>query len=64
MQLLEKDCEQFREELSSLKTYIDEKLEKRDQQLMETVREMQEQKGILLEIKAKQKKKWWQFWLK
>ncbi|WP_242291314.1 DUF3967 domain-containing protein [Bacillus cereus group sp. BfR-BA-01312] len=64
VQLLEKDREQFREELSSLKTYIDEKLEKRDQQLMETVREMQEQKGILLEIKATQKKKWWQFWLK
>ncbi|MEI4605918.1 DUF3967 domain-containing protein [Bacillus cereus] len=60
LQLLEKD----REQLSSLKTYIDEKLEKRDQQLMETVREMQEQKSILLEIKETQKKKWWQFWLK
>ncbi|QTR81187.1 DUF3967 domain-containing protein (plasmid) [Bacillus cytotoxicus] len=44
--------------------YIDERLERRDQQLMSAIREMQEEKRVLLETAATQKKKWWQFWLK
>ncbi|TKI43430.1 DUF3967 domain-containing protein [Bacillus mycoides] len=44
--------------------YIDERLERRDQQLMSAIRESQEEKRVLLEIAATQKKKWWQFWLK
>lgn len=44
--------------------YIDERLEKRDQQFMNAIREMQEEKRVLLEIAAATKKKWWQFWIK
>lgn len=43
--------------------YIDEKLEKRDQQLMSVIREIQDQKRVMLEVAA-DKKKWWQFWRK
>ncbi|MDM5430780.1 DUF3967 domain-containing protein [Bacillus mycoides] len=44
--------------------YIDERLERRDQQIMSVIREIQEEKRVLLEIATTQKKKWWQFWLK
>jgi len=44
--------------------YIDERLERRDQHLMSAIREIQEEKRVLLEIAATQKRKWWQFWLK
>ncbi|MFI8709917.1 DUF3967 domain-containing protein [Bacillus sp. NPDC077411] len=54
--------QQFQEEIQELKTYIDEKLEKRDSELMNLIREIQDQKRIILE--TKNKKKWWQFWRK
>ncbi|MGH1183863.1 DUF3967 domain-containing protein [Bacillus paranthracis] len=42
---------------------MDEKLEKRDQQLMGAIREMQEEKRVLLETAStKQDKKWYEFW--
>jgi len=39
--------------------YINSKLEERDQQLMESIREIQEAKN---QLAATQQKKWWQFW--
>ncbi|MFY0147720.1 MULTISPECIES: DUF3967 domain-containing protein [Bacillus cereus group] len=42
--------------------YIDERLERRDQQLMSAIREMQEEKRVLLETAATKKKTWWKFW--
>ncbi|MGH0709247.1 DUF3967 domain-containing protein [Bacillus paranthracis] len=49
--------------LDDQQRYIDEKLEKRDQQLMGAIREMQEEKRVLLETAStKQDKKWYEFW--
>lgn len=42
--------------------YIDERLEKRDQQLMSAIREIQEEKRVLLETAAAKQKPWWKFW--
>ncbi|MBJ8127342.1 DUF3967 domain-containing protein [Bacillus cereus] len=42
--------------------YIDERLERRDQQLMGAIREIQEDKRVLLETAATNKKPWWKFW--
>ncbi|MBG9517035.1 DNA-binding protein [Bacillus thuringiensis] len=42
--------------------YIDERLERRDQQLMSAMRKMQEEKHVLLETAATNKKPWWRFW--
>lgn len=42
--------------------YIDERLERRDQQLMSAIREIQEEKRALLETAATNKKPWWRFW--
>ncbi|MCU4959824.1 DUF3967 domain-containing protein [Bacillus cereus] len=42
--------------------YIDERLERRDQQLMSAIREIQEEKRALLETAATKKKPWWRFW--
>ena len=39
--------------------YINSKLEERDQQLMESIREIQEAKN---QLAATQQKKWWKFW--
>jgi transcriptional regulator of heat shock response len=41
---------------------IDERLERRDQQLMSAIRKMQEEKRVLLETAATNKKPWWRFW--
>lgn len=48
--------------LDEQQRYIDERLEKRDQQLMGAIREMQEEKRVLLETAATNKKPWWRFW--
>lgn len=48
--------------LDEQQRYIDERLEKRDQQLMSAIREMQEEKRVLLETAASNKKPWWKFW--
>lgn len=48
--------------LDEQQRYIDEKLDKRDQQLMGAIREMQEEKRVLLETAATNKKPWWRFW--
>lgn len=49
--------------LDDQQRYIDEKLEKRDQQLMGAIREMQEEERVLLETaSASQEKKWYKFW--
>nr|WP_257145996.1 DUF3967 domain-containing protein [Bacillus thuringiensis] len=42
--------------------YIDERLERRDQQIMGAIREIQEDKRVLLETAATNKKPWWKFW--
>ncbi|MBJ8031066.1 DUF3967 domain-containing protein [Bacillus cereus group sp. N21] len=52
---------QMAKKLDEQQQYIDEKLEKRDQLLMQTIRETQEQKA-LLETAATNKKPWWRFW--
>ncbi|WP_231692090.1 DUF3967 domain-containing protein [Bacillus cereus] len=48
--------------LDEQQRYTDEKLEKRDQKLMGAIREMQEEKRVLLESAATKKKPWWRFW--
>ncbi|PHE83680.1 DNA-binding protein [Bacillus toyonensis] len=49
--------------LDDQQRYIDEKLEKRDQQLIGAIREIQEEKRVLLETAStKQDKKWFEFW--
>ncbi|WP_257141371.1 DUF3967 domain-containing protein [Bacillus toyonensis] len=53
---------QMAKKLDDQQRYIDEKLEKRDQQLMGAIREMQEEKRMLLETAATNKKPWWRFW--
>ncbi|WP_144559949.1 DUF3967 domain-containing protein [Bacillus thuringiensis] len=64
MKQLQQENKKLCEEFNGLKSYVDEKLEKRDEQLTSTIREIQEQKRIMQEIAATQKKKWWQFWRK
>ncbi|MFE7378505.1 DUF3967 domain-containing protein [Bacillus cereus] len=64
MKQLQQENKKLYEEFNGLKSYVDEKLEKRDEQLTSTIREIQEQKRIMQEIAETQKKKWWQFWRK
>ncbi|WP_242225415.1 DUF3967 domain-containing protein [Bacillus cereus group sp. BfR-BA-01380] len=52
---------QMAKKLDDQQRYIDERLEKRDQLLMQTIRDSQEQKA-LLEAAATNKKSWWRFW--
>uniref|UniRef100_UPI00402A62E4 DUF3967 domain-containing protein n=1 Tax=Bacillus sp. DX2.2 TaxID=3073452 RepID=UPI00402A62E4 len=54
--------EKLTHKLDAQQRYIDEKLEKRDQQLMSVIREIQEEKKILLETAATKKKPWWKLW--
>lgn len=56
---LEQHKKQYEEQLETMKKYIDTKLEERDRQLMELVRDTQETKKM---IAAAKEKKWWQFW--
>ncbi|PHE95359.1 DNA-binding protein [Bacillus pseudomycoides] len=54
---------QMTKKMDEQQRYIDERLEKRDQQLMGAIREMQEEKRVLLETdSASQEKKWYKFW--
>ncbi|SFQ92640.1 Protein of unknown function, partial [Bacillus mycoides] len=54
---------QMAKKMDEQQRYIDERLEKRDQQLMGAIREMQEEKRVLLETaSASQEKKWYKFW--
>ncbi|WP_235675295.1 DUF3967 domain-containing protein [Bacillus mycoides] len=53
---------QMAKKLDEQQRYIDERLEKRDHQLMGAIREMQEEKRMLLETAATNKKPWWRFW--
>lgn len=49
--------------LDEQQRYIDEKLDKRDQQLMGAIRDMQEEKRVLLEMASTSNdKKWYEFW--
>ncbi|MHB0802632.1 MerR family transcriptional regulator [Bacillus thuringiensis] len=45
----------IRQEMVELRKYVDESIKKRDELLLQTLREV-------LESKQKEKKKWWQFW--
>ncbi|MDM5152720.1 DUF3967 domain-containing protein [Bacillus sp. DX1.1] len=54
--------EKLTHKLDAQQRYIDEKLEKRDQQFMSVIREIQEEKKILLETAATKKKPWWKLW--
>ncbi|KFN06426.1 DUF3967 domain-containing protein [Bacillus clarus] len=55
--------QQMAKKMDDQQRYIDERLEKRDQQLMGAIREMQEEKRVLLETaSASQEKKWYKFW--
>lgn len=45
----------IRQEMEELRKYVDESIKKRDELLLQTLREV-------LESKQKKKKKWWQFW--
>ncbi|PEF33288.1 DUF3967 domain-containing protein [Bacillus wiedmannii] len=47
----------IKEEMKELRKYIDESIKKRDQLLMQTLREVLESKQT-----KKKKKRWWQFW--
>ncbi|EMA6344839.1 DUF3967 domain-containing protein [Bacillus cytotoxicus] len=53
---------QMAKKMDEQQRYIDERLEIRDQQLMSAIREMQEDKRVLLETAATKKKPWWRFW--
>ncbi|MDF9575649.1 DUF3967 domain-containing protein, partial [Bacillus cereus] len=55
--------QQMAKKMDEQQRYINEKLEKRDQQLMGAIREMQDEKRVLLETAStKQDKKWFEFW--
>lgn len=43
----------IRKEMEELRKYVDESIKKRDELLLQTLREV---------LNAKQKKRWWQFW--
>lgn len=51
----ENEIAKIKEELKELRKYVDESIKKRDELLLQTLREV-------LESKQKKKKKWWQFW--
>ncbi|MCU5408064.1 DUF3967 domain-containing protein [Bacillus cereus] len=53
---------QMAKKMDEQQRYIDERLERRDQQLMGAIREIQEEKRVLLETAAATKKPWWKFW--
>ncbi|MCQ6344231.1 hypothetical protein NPM06_32875 [Bacillus cereus] len=49
------DIAKIKQEMAELRKYVDESIKKRDELLLQTLREV-------LESKQKKKKKWWQFW--
>ena len=60
-QLIEQQQQLIQQQAASLEQKVLERLEERDKLLMQSLRETQEVKKMLLESK---KKKWWQFWKK
>lgn len=52
---------QMAKKMDEQQRYIDERLERRDQQLMGAIREIQEEKRVLLETVVSNKKPWWKF---
>ncbi|MCR8860419.1 MerR family transcriptional regulator [Bacillus pseudomycoides] len=51
----ENEIARLKQEMAELRKYVDESIKKRDELLLQTLREV-------LESKQKKKKKWWQFW--
>ncbi|WP_144519323.1 DUF3967 domain-containing protein [Bacillus thuringiensis] len=50
-------------QLQKQQQYIQDSLEKRDQALMTSIRDLQQEKRVLIEQAASQEKKpWWRFW--
>ncbi|MEI4618381.1 DUF3967 domain-containing protein [Bacillus cereus] len=51
-------------QLQKQQQYIQDRLEKRDQALMTSIRELQQEKRVLIEQAAasQEKKPWWRFW--
>lgn len=54
--------EKLLEHLQEQQDYINKSIDRRDQELMQTLKEMQETKKLLIEQQKTTKKKWWQFW--
>ncbi|WP_438860936.1 DUF3967 domain-containing protein [Bacillus toyonensis] len=48
--------------MASVEERLGERLKSHDELLMQTIREHQETKRML--VAAQEKKKWWQFWIK
>lgn len=61
--LLEKMVEQ-NERIESQQKYIDEKLRKRDELLLKSMREILEVKSLNPPVQQQEKKKWYYFWFK
>ena len=53
----ENEIARIKEELKELRKYVDESIKKRDELLLQTLREVLESKQ-----KKQKKKRWWQFW--
>lgn len=56
----EKFNEELLDRLDKQQKYINERLENRDQQLMQVLKEIQEQKKI--ELQQQSNRRWWKFW--
>ncbi|MFB2350849.1 DUF3967 domain-containing protein [Priestia megaterium] len=65
-EIIEKQQEDFKKQFLKQEAYIKDSLEQRDKTLITTLREMQEsQKEIAASLSGeKNKKKWWQIWLR
>lgn len=53
----ENEIARIKEELKELRNYVDESIKKRDELLLQTLREVLESKQM-----KQKKKRWWQFW--
>ena len=65
-EIIEKQQEDFKKQFLKQESYIKDSLEQRDKTLVTTLREMQEsQKEMAASLsEEKNKKKWWQIWLR
>ena len=65
-EIIEEQQEDFKKQFLKQEAYIKDSLEQRDKTLISTLREMQEsQKEIAASLsEEKNKKKWWQLWLR
>ncbi|MGP0690671.1 DUF3967 domain-containing protein, partial [Priestia aryabhattai] len=51
------------EQLEQQQKYIEQRLDKRDSQLIESMRNSMDQRQAMIEVAAsEEKKKWWEFW--